>query len=369
MKKFGLPPYPYDRLNEARAAAAERHGQVIDMSIGAPHDPPPAAVVEALATSNAERGYPPSIGTLEFRQAVSRWFASQCGVDVDPRHVGATVGLKEFVAGVPHWLRHRNPDRDTVLYPAVSYPSYAMGAELAHGRAVAVPMDEHWRMDLDAIDPADIARASLLWVNSPGNPAGAVEDLVAAAEWGRSNGVPVISDECYIEFTWTDRGRTILEAGLDGVLAVHSLSKRSNLAGVRAGFYAGDPELVHWLQEMRKHMGAMPPGPTQSAAVVALDDQAHVVQQKAAYKRRLQAMREVLAEIGLDAPMPEGGFYLWVPAPEADSWTLTSRLAEELGLIVAPGDFYGPQGAGHVRIAVVHDEDAIAEIARRVAAL
>lgn len=367
MKKFGLPPYPYDRLNEARTAAAHRHGEVIDMSIGAPHDAPPAAVVEALATSNTERGYPPSIGSLEFRRAVSRWFDTQCGVEIDPQHVGATVGLKEFVAGVPHWLRHRDPDRDTVLYPAVSYPSYAMGAELAHGRAVPVAMDEQWRMGLDSIDPADIARASMLWVNSPGNPAGAVEDLNAAAEWGRAHGVPVISDECYIEFTWNGPGRTILESGLEGVLAVHSLSKRSNLAGVRAGFYAGDPELVHWLQEMRKHTGAMPPGPTQAAAVVALDDQDHVVEQKAAYHRRLLAMREVLASMGLEAPMPEGGFYLWVPAPEGDAWALTARLAEEVGLIVSPGDFYGEQGADHVRIAVVQNDAAIAELAARAA--
>lgn len=365
IKKFGLPPYPYDRLNEARAVAAERHGRVIDMSIGAPHDPPPVAVVAALSTSDAERGYPPSIGSAAFRGAAARWLDREFGVQLDPKHVGATVGLKEFVVGLPHWLRHRDPSRDTVLYPAVSYPSYAMGAELAHGRAVPVQMDHRWRMDLGSIDPADVERAALLWVNSPGNPAGALEDLEQAAAWGREHGVPVVSDECYIEFTWDGPGRTILEHGSSGVLAVHSLSKRSNLAGVRAGFYAGDPELVHWLQEIRKHTGSMPPGPTQAAAVVALDDQEHVAAQRAAYHRRLESMRTVLAQMGLDAPMPGGGFYLWVEAPDGDAWALTDRLANDVGLIVSPGEFYGPQGAGHVRIAVVQDDDAIAEIVRR----
>ncbi len=367
MKTFGLPPYPYDRLNDAREVAKERHTSVIDMSIGTPHDAPPQAVVDALSTSNSERGYPQSIGSPAFRGAASNWLDTQFGVQIDPMHLGATIGLKEFVAGVPHWLRLKNPERDTVLYPAVSYPSYAMGAELAHGRAVPVAMDNNWRMRLDTIDPADIERASMLWVNSPGNPAGALEDLPGAAAWGRKHNVPVISDECYIEFTWNGPGKTILQSGSDGVLAVHSLSKRSNLAGVRAGFYAGDPELVHWLQEIRKHAGSMPPGPTQAAAAIAFADQEHVVEQKAAYRRRLIAMQDFLAELGLDAPMPEGGFYLWVPAPDGDAWALTNRLAHDVGLIVSPGEFYGEAGSGHVRVAVVQDDAAIAELHVRLA--
>lgn len=366
MKTFGLPPYPYDRLNALRATAVDVHGRAIDMSIGTPFDAPPQAVVDALSSSNAERGYPASIGSAAFRSAAAAWLDSQFDVQIDPMQVGATIGLKEFVVGVPHWLRHRNPERDTVLYPAVSYPSYAMGAELAHGRAVAVPMDANWRMDLDKIDAADIARASLLWVNSPGNPAGALEDLGAAAEWGRAHNVPVISDECYIEFTWNGPSKTILQHGVEGVVAVHSLSKRSNLAGVRAGFYAGDPELVHWFQEIRKHAGMMTPGPTQAAAAVAFGDQEHVVEQKAAYHRRLVAMQALLGEMGLDAPLPEGGFYLWVPAPDGDAWLLANRLAEELGLIVSPGEFYGEQGAGHVRVAVVQDDEDIDELGRRL---
>lgn len=368
MEPFDLPPYPYDRLINLRAVAAEQHGSAIDMSVGTPFDAPPVTVIDALGASGAARSYPPSIGTAEFRTAASNWMRSQFGVDVDPAGIGATMGLKEFVAGLPHWLRLKDPSRDTVLYPAVSYPSYAMGARLAHGRAVAVPVDEQWRLRLDAIDPADIARASVLWVASPGNPTGALEDLVTLAQWGRDNDVLIASDECYIEFTWNGKPRTILESGLDGVLAVHSLSKRSNLAGLRAGFYAGDPGIVHWCQEIRKHAGAMVAGPNQHAAAVAFGDQEHVVVQRETYQRRMRSMIEVLAHFGVEAHMPEGSFYLWTEAPSGDAWALVERLAVEAGLIVSPGEFYGDASPGHVRVAVVQSDERIAELLTRVGA-
>src|SRR4029079_2215979 len=194
-----------------------------------------------------------------------------------------TIGSKEFVGTLPQWLHLRSPERDTVLYPTASYPTYEMGAILASCRPVAVPMTASGGVDLSVIDPADAARALCLWVNSPSNPTGALDDLGAAAEWGRANGVPVFSDECYVEYTWDGPGRSILEHGLDGVVAVHSLSKRSNLAGGRIGFYAGDPELVHFLSEVRKHAGFMVPGPIQAAAVAALGDDEHVEVQRARY--------------------------------------------------------------------------------------
>jgi succinyldiaminopimelate transaminase len=366
MTAFVLPPYPYDGLKPLRAKAQELHGDVVDLSVGTPFDPPPQVVLDALASSDSERGYPPSIGTEAFRNAAAAWLDGEFGVTVDPQHVGATIGLKEFVAGAPQWLRLREPTRDTVLYPAVSYPSYAMGAELAGCRAVPVPVDDQWRMRIDTIDPADAARALCLWLNTPGNPAGGLDDIAAAADWGRANGVPVLSDECYIEFTWDGPGRTILETGLDGVVAVHSLSKRSNLAGMRSGFYAGDPELVFWLQEVRKHAGFMTPGPTQAAAAAALGDQTHVQGQRERYWNRLTAVADVLGELGLSAPLPAGGFYLWVPAPNGDAWALTERFATELGLIVAPGDFYGPDGAGHIRIAVVRPDSDIEKVRSRI---
>jgi succinyldiaminopimelate transaminase len=363
---FTPPPYPYDRLDAFKPAAQAHEGGMVDLSIGTPCDPPPAAVVEALASSAAERGYPASIGSLAYREAAAGWMARRLGVEVAPAELAACIGTKELVAGMPHWLRLRDPSRDTVLYPAISYPSYAMGAELAGCRAVAVPVTTDGRSDLAAIDPADAARALCLWVNSPANPTGHLDDLGAAAEWGRAHGVPVLSDECYVEFTWHGPGRTILEHGLDGVLAVHSLSKRSNLAGVRAGFYAGDPELVHYLSELRKHAGFMVPGPVQAAAIAAWADQVHVDEQRARYLARLERFRAVLAALGVDAPMPGGGFYLWAPAPDGDAWALVRRLAEEGGALVSPGEFYGPDGAGFVRVAVVQPDERLELVARRL---
>jgi len=179
--------------------------------------------------------------------------------------------------------------------------------------------------------------------------------------------VPVFSDECYVEFTWQGRGRTILEHGTDGVIAVHSLSKRSNLAGVRVGFYAGDRALVRYLREVRKHAGFMVAGPIQAAAVVAYADDEHVDAQRVRYRHRLERLGDILrAALDLDVTMPDGAFYLWVPAPGGDAWGLTKRLATDAGTLVSPGEFYGPAGADHVRIAVVHPDDRIELIAERL---
>jgi aspartate/methionine/tyrosine aminotransferase len=288
-------------------------------------------------------------------------------VTVSPAtELAACVGTKEFVATLPQWLRLRSPERDTVLFPAVSYPTYAMGAELAGCRAVPVPCDGAWRLDLSAVAETDRRRALCLWVNTPGNPAGGLDDLTAVAAWGRRHGVPVFSDECYVEFTWTGPGRTILADGLDGVVAVHSLSKRSNLAGLRVGFYAGDAELVHYLSEVRKHVGMMVPGPVQAAAAAALADDAHVVQQRARYRERLELMAGVLTRLGLGATLPGGAFYLWVGAPGDDAWGLTERLARDGGVLVTPGDTFGPAGAGYVRIAVVQPLERLRLVARRL---
>jgi succinyldiaminopimelate transaminase len=368
---FRPPAYPYDRLAPLAAVAAAHDGGVVDLSIGTPADPPAPFVIEALARSGAERGYPPSIGTAELREAAAGWMARRLGVSVDPSAVAACIGTKELVAGLPHWLRLRRPDRDTVLYPAVSYPTYAMGAILAGLRAVPVPMDEQFRLDLSAIAADDAARALCLWSNSPGNPAGGLDDLDAAAAWGRAHDVPVFSDECYLEFTWDGPARTILGSGGDdtnaGVVAVHSLSKRSNLAGARAGFYAGDADLVHYLGEVRKHMGLMVPGPVQAAAIAAFGDAGHVEVQRERYRARLERLIALLAPIGIDATMPAGGFYLWIAAPEGDAWALARRLATEAGMLVSPGEFYGDAGAGHVRIAVVQPDASLDLLARRLA--
>jgi succinyldiaminopimelate transaminase len=367
VKPWTPPPYPYDRLDPIKAKADAHDGGAVDFSIGTPSDAPPRFVIEALATSNAERGYPPSIGTVAFRTAATEWMKRRFGVTVAASDVGACVGTKEFVASLPQYLRLRRPDRDTVLYPAVSYPTYEMGATLAGLRAVPVAVDDDWNVDLSSITDADASRALCLWVNSPGNPAGNIDDLDAAAAWGRARDIPVFSDECYAEFTWERNPATILTSGLDGVVAVHSLSKRSNFAGARAGFYAGDTDLVHYLQEVRKHAGFLVPGPIQAAAAVALGDDFHVDEQRMRYRERMVRMIEILeAWTGDDVRMPPGAFYLWLAAPGGDAWAFAERLGAEGGALVAPGDTFGPQSAGYVRVALVQPMDRIELVARRL---
>jgi len=363
---FVPPPYPYDRLNELKAIANTHPGGVVDLSIGTPCDPAPDLVRDAMTATTAEVSYPPSIGSPEFRGAAADWLNRLVGTELTANDVRATIGSKEFVAGLPHWLRLRQPDKDTVLYPLISYPSYEMGATLAGCRAVPVAVDDNWRIDLDSIDQQDAERALCLWVNTPGNPAGNIDDLEAAARWGRQHGVPVISDECYIAFTWEGSARSILEHGLEGVVAVHSLSKRSNLAGMRSGFYAGDPDLLHYLGEVRKHAGFMQPGPAQAAAVAAFGDEGHVDEQRKRYWDRLVLMQRLVAKLGADAELPAGGFYLWVPAPDGDAWAFARRLAEEAGVLVSPGEFYGAAGASHVRVAVVQPDEQVAMAADRM---
>jgi aspartate/methionine/tyrosine aminotransferase len=374
---FEPPPYPYDRLEGVKSRATARFAAdagLVDCSIGTPCDPPPAAVLAAMAASGTERGYPTSQGSPAYRRAAAAWLERRFGVVVDPdTELAACVGTKELVASTAQYLHLRTPGRDTVLYPAVSYPTYAMGALLAGCRPVPVPELPTGGLDLAAVDPSDIDRALLVWANTPANPSGALTDMDQVARWGRRHRVPVFSDECYAEFTWDGPPTTVLSSGVEGVVAVHSLSKRSNLAGVRAGFYAGDSDLVGFLLEVRKHAGLMVPGPVQAGAVAAYEDDDHVADQRRRYHERLSMLGDVLTASGVPSSLPAGGFYLWVPVPErfdaggtGGSWALAEALAMEGGLLVSPGDLYGPAGASHVRVAVVQPMDRLELVARRL---
>jgi len=362
---FTPPPYPYERLDGLREVASRHEGGAIDCSIGTPVDAPPDFVVAELARATGMRGYPPSAGTLAYREAASSWLGRRFNVEVGAADVAACVGTKEFVASLATYLHLRRDDRDTVLYPSISYPTYAMGATLAGLRAVEVPMRDG-SLDLSAIDDDDARRALVLWSNSPSNPSGFLDDLGAAAAWGREHDVLVASDECYADFTWRDRPRTILEYGTDNVLAVHSISKRSNLAGARAGFYAGDREIVAYLRLVRQHAGLMVAAPIQSAVALAYNDDAHVEVQREVYLRRLEVLGSALREAGVTCPEPEGSFYLWCSREGMDGWQLAAWLAEVSGLIVSPGELYGPAGNDFARIAMVQPDERITLAARRV---
>jgi aspartate/methionine/tyrosine aminotransferase len=313
-----------------------------------------------------------SIGSVAYRDAARAWMERRLGVTTAPEEVAACVGTKEFVASLPHLLGQidgRYAARDTVLHPGIAYPTYAMGAELAGCRAVEVPLDAHWQPDLYAIPQDDVRRARVLWLNAPSNPTGAVVDaahFVGVIAWARARGIVVVSDECYVEFA--PKPQTILAAGHDGVLALHSLSKRSNLAGMRVGFYAGDRTLVGALADLRREAGLIVPTPVQAAAVAVLGDDAHVLEQRARYERRADTLLSAFAPLGIvhdGGPMP---FYLWLRSRDGgDGWDLAARFARA-GVLVAPGATFGAAGASHVRLALVQPDDRIAELAERMRA-
>jgi succinyldiaminopimelate transaminase len=371
---FVPPPYPHDRLGELRTVAEAAPGGLIDASVGTPVDPLADVARRALdAAMGSARGYPPTIGTEAYRRAAAAWLTRRFGVTLEPGAICACVGTKEFVASLPRWLSLREPGRDTVLYPGVSYPTYAMGATLAGLRAVPVPVDPSWHLDLAAVDPADAERALLLWLNDPANPTGVAADaeqLDREIAWARAREIVVASDECYAEFTFDEQGKaakpvTALASGADRVLAVHSLSKRSNMAGLRAGFVAGDSDLVRYLGEVRKHAGLMTAGPIQAAAAAALGDDRHVEEQRARYANRRAQLLPALEAQGIRHVGGPSTFYLWLEDADRDGWALARRLARH-GVLVAPGDLYGDAGAAQARLALTVTDTQVDDMAARL---
>src|SRR5947207_7527526 len=171
---FVPPPYPHDRLRELRAVAETVPGGLVDCSVGTPVDAMPEVARRALTdAAAAATGYPPAIGAPAYREAAAAWISRRFGVALSSDAVLACIGTKELVSSLPRLLSLRDPSRDTVLYPAVAYPTYEMGGLLAGLRAVPVPVDDDWHVDLERVDDADAARALVLWLNDPSNPTGA----------------------------------------------------------------------------------------------------------------------------------------------------------------------------------------------------
>ena len=360
---LGLPDFPWDRLRPLRRRAEAHVGGLVDLSVGTPVDPTPERVREALAGAADAPGYPQTHGTPALREAVVGWLARRLGITgVDPQAVLPTIGSKELVAWLPTLLG-LGPG-DLVVHPSLAYPTYDVGARLAGAEPLGT----------DSLTSLGPRRVSLLWLNSPANPHGRVlpaEHLAKVVAWARERGVVVASDECYVEYGWEARPVSVLDAAVcagscEGLLAVHSLSKRSNVAGYRAGFVTGDPDLVARLLEVRKHAGMMVPAPVQAAAVAALDDDEHVEDQRRRYAARRAVLRPALESAGLRVEHSEAGLYLWATADEP-CWETVSRLAGQ-GILVAPGDFYGPAGAGHVRVALTATDERVAAAAERLAA-
>ena len=368
-RPLDLPEFPWDQLAPAKERAAAHPGGICDLSVGTPVDDTPAFIREALADASNAHGYPTVIGTVEVREAIAAWGKRRGMVDVGMNGVIPTIGSKEAVAWIPFLLGVR--PGDTVLVPEVAYPTYDIGARLAGATPVAV----------DPTDPSSWPDAALVYLNSPGNPDGHVmstDELRAVVAWARSHGAVVVSDECYAALPWAEPyvsegvpsllNTDVCEGNASSLLVLYSLSKQSKLAGYRGARIYGDPALVAPIVSVRKHSGLMVPAPVQHAMAVALNDTEHVERQRSVYAVRRALLLEALTDAGLDVdPDSAAGLYLWVadPANPTDSWALVNRLAE-LGILVAPGDFYGTAAHGRVRVALTATDERIQAAASRI---
>jgi succinyldiaminopimelate transaminase len=337
---------------------------MVDLSIGAPVDPVPGPVQAALAAAANSPGYPLTRGTPPVREAAANWLARRHGVTVSPDSVLPVIGTKEFIAWLPAMLG-LGPG-DTVVYPELAYPTYDAGIRLAG--ATGLPTDSTLSLGPQAV--------KLAWVNSPSNPTGRVlppEHLAKMVRWARERGTLLASDECYIEQGWETTPVSVLHPDVsggtpDGLLAVHSLSKRSNLAGYRAGFVTGDPALVAELHEIRRHAGMIVPAPIQAALIAALDDDQAADEQRERYLRRRAVLRPALEAAGWVVEHSEAGLYLWAARPGVDGWE-SARILSEAGLLISPGELYGQAGVRHVRLALTATDECIGAAAARLTAL
>jgi succinyldiaminopimelate transaminase len=360
-----LPVFTWDRIAPLAEKAGTHPGGPVDLSVGTPVDPVPGLIREALAGASDSPGYPVTWGTPRLRSAAAGWLARAHGVQVGPADVLPVIGTKEFIAWLPVMLGLGAGD--VVVHPELAYPTYDIGARLAGATAVAS----------DELPPEGRDRVKLVWVNSPSNPSGRVlapGRLRAIVEQARERGAVVASDECYISLGWEADPVSVLHPDVcgpsrDGILAVHSLSKRSNLAGYRAGFVTGDPALVADLLAIRKQAGMMVPGPVQAAMTAALEDDEHAREQRERYAKRRAVLRAAFTDAGWTVDHSEAGLYLWVTHPAHDCWSAAELLAAQAGILVAPGELYGTAGARHVRVALTGTDERIAAAADRLAAL
>jgi succinyldiaminopimelate transaminase len=356
-----LPVFPWDTLADAAAQARAHPGGIVDLSVGTPVDPVAPLIRDALAAASAAPGYPATAGTPALRASAVAALDRRYGITGLPEHaVLPVIGTKELIAWLPTLLG-LGPD-DAVVVPELAYPTYEVGARLTRARVLVA----------DSLTQLGPQSPAVVYLNSPSNPTGAVlgvDHLRKVVGWARERGVLVVSDECYLGLGWDVQPLSVLHPSVSdgdhtGLLAVHSLSKSSSLAGYRAGFVAGDPDVVAELLAVRKHAGMMVPTPVQAAMVAALDDDAHEREQRDRYARRRALLMPALRSAGLTVDHSEAGLYLWAtrgePCRDTVGW-----LADR-GILVAPGEFYGARGAEHVRVALTATDERIAAAVKRL---
>jgi succinyldiaminopimelate transaminase len=359
----GLPVFPWDTLADATVLARSHSDGIVDLSVGTPVDPVAPVIRDALAAASSAAGYPTTAGTPALRASAVAALQRRYGVtNLADDAVLPAIGTKEFIAWLPTLLGLGQ--ENVVAVPELAYPTYEVGARLAGAQMLLA----------DSLTQLGPLSPALIYLNSPSNPTGAVlgaDHLRKVVGWARDRGVVVASDECYLGLGWDAEPVSVLHPSVcdgdhTGLLAIHSLSKTSSLAGYRAGFVAGDRALIAELLAVRKHAGMMVPTPVQAAMVAALDDDAHEAEQRERYERRRHSLLPAVRSAGLDVDHSEAGLYIWATRGEPGRDTV--RWFAQRGILVAPGEFYGPRGSQHVRIALTATDERIAAAVERLTA-
>ncbi len=358
-----VEPYPFEALDRRKQEAVEAGRTLIDFGVGDPREETPPIVRDALRDAIGPiSSYPRAAGLPALRRAIGAWAQGRYGAALDPdTQILPTLGSKELVFSLARVVLDPEEGKDLVLTTAPGYPIPERGARYAGGDVARLPLTEErsFLPDLDAITDEQWRRASLLWLNYPNNPTGAVAPLsllADAVERCRAHDVVLASDEAYSELWFGDAppAGALQIRDLTNVIVLHTLSKRSSMTGYRSGFAAGDPELIGALRRLRPAVGVTPQEFVQRASVVAWGDERHVEANRARYAAKRKIFLELFDRHGVHVAGSEATFYLWVAVPggrQSLAWSL--ELLDRADVVVAPGSFFGPEGEGYVRIAMV----------------
>jgi len=382
-----LQPYPFEKLARLRAEAPPAAGQApIDLTIGEPKHATPALIREALAAHlEGTARYPGTAGLPALREAIADWlqrrYALPAGSLASDTHVLPVAGTREALFAFAQLVVDRSRPNPLVAMPNPCYQIYEGAALLAGAQPVYLPAEpaKGYRIAFDAVPRAVWRDCELLYLCSPGNPTGTVhrrEELRQVLELAERHDFVVAADECYAEIYPREETpppgllEVAAERGFRRCMVFHSLSKRSNAPGLRSGFVAGDPQLIAAFLRYRTYHGCAMPLHTQQASIAAWRDEAHVRENRAAYREKFDAVLETLAPV-LPVARPEGGFYLWPQLPEPDTDFARALLAE-CNVAVMPGSFLGRAagggnpGARHARMALVPPLDECVAAAERI---
>lgn len=372
-----LPTYVFAWLDELKAAARARGTDLIDLGIGNPDQPTPADVIDAISRAYADprtHGYPPFRGTPRFLDAAARFMQRRFGVTVDASHdVVCVSGGKE---GIAHLVMAFTDEESIALVPDIHYPVHSRVAGLVGGRVHLLPLSRETGFipDLASIPESVARKARLLIVNYPHNPTGAVASLgfyEEAVAFCARHDIILVSDLAYSEITFDGFvAPSVLEVPGAKNVAVefHSLSKTFNMAGSRIGFAAGNSDVIEALYAVRTNMGYGTPAAIQEGAAYALN---HAEQLAEPVARRYQERRNLVVDgfrsLGWDAEPSPATMFVWLEVPDGfDSQGWSEYLIQRAGVVVTPGNAFGPGGEGYFRVSLVAAPNVICEAIGRL---